>query len=162
MDSFGRVWDLRTGSCIMFLEGHLKAIYGVDCSPNGYQVITGSEDNSCKVWDLRQRNILYTIPAHTNLVSGVKFQRDGGQFVATSSYDKTVKVRNKDGNKRRMACIARAIFKFRCVMCFRFLFEISVVALQDVATPKNPSRTRWKSHVCRFVSRRRVHCHKFI
>ncbi|CAL8123468.1 unnamed protein product [Orchesella dallaii] len=92
MDSFGRVWDLRTGSCIMFLEGHLKAIYGVDCSPNGYQVITGSEDNSCKVWDLRQRNILYTIPAHTSLVSGVKFQREGGQFVATSSYDKTVKL----------------------------------------------------------------------
>ena len=24
LDSFGRVWDLRTGQCIMFLEGHLK------------------------------------------------------------------------------------------------------------------------------------------
>lgn len=23
-DSYGRVWDLRTGRCIMFLEGHLK------------------------------------------------------------------------------------------------------------------------------------------
>jgi len=92
MDSFGRVWDLRTGSCIMFLEGHLKAIYGVDCSPNGYQVITGSDDNTCKVWDLRQRSVIYTIPAHTNLVSCVKFQPEGGQFVATSSYDKTVKL----------------------------------------------------------------------
>ena len=24
LDSFGRVWDLRTGQCIMFLEGHLR------------------------------------------------------------------------------------------------------------------------------------------
>lgn len=28
LDSFGRVWDLRTGRCIMFMEGHLKSIYG--------------------------------------------------------------------------------------------------------------------------------------
>jgi len=35
LDAFGRVWDLRTGRCIMFLEGHLKEIYGVNFSPNG-------------------------------------------------------------------------------------------------------------------------------
>ena len=35
MDGFGRVWDLRTGRCIMFMEGHLKAILGIDFSPNG-------------------------------------------------------------------------------------------------------------------------------
>ena len=35
MDSFGRVWDLRTGRCIMFLEGHLKSVLGIDFSPNG-------------------------------------------------------------------------------------------------------------------------------
>ena len=29
LDSFGRVWDLRTGQCIMFLEGHLKGITGI-------------------------------------------------------------------------------------------------------------------------------------
>jgi U4/U6 small nuclear ribonucleoprotein PRP4 len=29
------VWDLRTGRCIMFMEGHLKSLYGIDCSPNG-------------------------------------------------------------------------------------------------------------------------------
>jgi len=35
LDAFGRVWDLRTGPCIMFLEGHLKEIYGLNFSPNG-------------------------------------------------------------------------------------------------------------------------------
>jgi len=36
LDAFGRVWDLRTGRCIMFMEGHSKAVYGIDFSPNGY------------------------------------------------------------------------------------------------------------------------------
>ena len=35
MDAYGRVWDLRTGRCIMFLEGHLKPIISIDFSPNG-------------------------------------------------------------------------------------------------------------------------------
>lgn len=35
LDAFGRVWDLRTGRCIMFMEGHLKSIYSIDFSPNG-------------------------------------------------------------------------------------------------------------------------------
>lgn len=35
LDSFGRVWDLRTGRCVVFLEGHLKELYSVNFSPNG-------------------------------------------------------------------------------------------------------------------------------
>lgn len=35
LDAFARVWDLRTGRCVMFLEGHLKEIYGINFSPNG-------------------------------------------------------------------------------------------------------------------------------
>jgi len=78
----------------MFLEGHLKSIYGVDFSPNGYHAVTGSEDHTCKVWDIRNRACMYTIPAHTNLISSVKYQPGDGRFLATSSYDKTAKVSN--------------------------------------------------------------------
>lgn len=35
LDAFGRVWDLRTGRCVVFLEGHLKEIYSLHFSPNG-------------------------------------------------------------------------------------------------------------------------------
>ena len=93
IDSFGRVWDLRTGQCIMFLEGHLKGIIGVDFSPDGHHIVTGSLDNACKVWDLRGRKIEYTIPAHTNVVSNVVVEKcNGGEFVLSSSYDKTAKL----------------------------------------------------------------------
>ena len=92
MDSFGRVWDLRTGQCIMFLEGHLGGIIGTDWSPDGYHIFTGSVDNTCKVWDLRKRNIEYTIPGHTKLVSNVSFEKTSGEYVLTSSYDATAKL----------------------------------------------------------------------
>lgn len=91
-DSFGRVWDLRTGRCIMFMEGHLTSIFGIDFSPNGFHVATASEDNTCKIWDLRKRTCIYTIPAHTNLLSDVKYQRTEGQYLVTASYDNTAKI----------------------------------------------------------------------
>lgn len=92
LDSFGRVWDLRTGRCVMFLEGHLSSVFGVDFSPNGFQIATASQDDTCKVWDLRRRQPVYTIPAHTNLVADVKYQKDVGDFLVTASYDTTAKV----------------------------------------------------------------------
>uniref|UniRef100_A0A8C5NSM5 Uncharacterized protein n=1 Tax=Junco hyemalis TaxID=40217 RepID=A0A8C5NSM5_JUNHY len=45
LDAFGRVWDLRTGRCIMFLEGS-------ECKPHSLNTALG--DNTCKVWDLRR------------------------------------------------------------------------------------------------------------
>ncbi|MGH0174504.1 UNVERIFIED_CONTAM: hypothetical protein FKN15_068193 [Acipenser sinensis] len=92
LDAFGRLWDLRTGRCIMFLEGHLKEIYGLSFSPNGFHVATGSGDHTCKVWDLRQRKCIYTIPAHQNLLSGVRFQPTDGHYLLTGAYDNTAKV----------------------------------------------------------------------
>jgi len=35
MDGYGRVWDLRTGRCVMFLEGHLKSVLAVDFAADG-------------------------------------------------------------------------------------------------------------------------------
>ncbi|NXP43031.1 PRP4 protein, partial [Leiothrix lutea] len=83
---------LGTTCCIMFLEGHLKEIYGINFSPNGYHVATGSGDNTCKVWDLRQRKCIYTIPAHQNLVTGVRFEPNHGNFLLTGAYDNTAKI----------------------------------------------------------------------
>lgn len=77
----------------MFLEGHLGAVYGTDFSPNGFHIITGSADNTIKIWDLRRRQAVYTIPAHTNIISDVKYQKNGGQFLVSTSYDNTAKVR---------------------------------------------------------------------
>ena len=64
-----RIWDLRSGRSILLLEGHAKKVVTVDFSPNGYQLATGSEDNTVRVWDIRKRKNVHTVPAHQNLVS---------------------------------------------------------------------------------------------
>ena len=38
-DGAGRVWDLRSGKCIMLLDGHLKNVLALDFSPNGYVLL---------------------------------------------------------------------------------------------------------------------------
>ncbi|CAF3609257.1 unnamed protein product [Rotaria socialis] len=73
MDTYGRIWDLRTGRCII------------------YHIATGSEDNLCKIWDLRPIKNVYNIAAHESLVSTVKFQRTEGHYLVTVSYDNTIK-----------------------------------------------------------------------
>lgn len=57
----------------MSLIGHVKPIYGLDISSNGYHVATGSADRTVKIWDLRQQRQIFSIPAHTNLVSDIQF-----------------------------------------------------------------------------------------
>lgn len=92
MDSYGRVWDMRSGRCVMLLAGHQSAILSLDWSPDCYHLASGSQDDSVKVWDVRQRASILTIPAHTSLVSGVRYDPQSGAFLATSSYDGSVKL----------------------------------------------------------------------
>lgn len=91
MDSYGLVWDLRSGHCIHRLEGHIRGIRSIDFSPNGYVIATGGMDNTVKIWDIRKKSLVYTIPAHTNIVTTVMFEKKDGQFLVTSSFDKSVK-----------------------------------------------------------------------
>ena len=93
LDSYCRVWDLRTGRAVLFLEGHLKSVLSCDFAPDGYHLGTGSEDNSCKIWDLRQYKSIYSIPAHNNMVTFCKFAgTSNNSMLLTASYDSTAKV----------------------------------------------------------------------
>lgn len=88
------IWDLRTGKGILPILGHVKGIISADFSPNGYQLATGGDDNNLRLWDIRRRGPLERIPAHVKLISDVKFQPNYGRFLASSSYDGTVKIWN--------------------------------------------------------------------
>ncbi|GFZ49087.1 Uncharacterized WD repeat-containing protein [Saitozyma sp. JCM 24511] len=79
-DAIGRVWDLRTGRTAMVLDGHVKEILAMDFAPNGYQVATGSGDDTVRIWDLRALKTQYIIPAHKSSVSDLKFFRSSGEM----------------------------------------------------------------------------------
>lgn len=89
------VWDIRSGQPVLSLPGHHKSILSSDFSDNGYQLATGSQDNTVKIWDLRRRAASATLPIHSKLISDVRFQHEGtnnSSFLLTSSYDGHAKV----------------------------------------------------------------------
>lgn len=92
LSGLGRVWDLRSGKSVFLLRGHTRQMLALDFSPNGTHVASGAEDNACCVWELRQQRTLYTIPAHAGLVSRVRFAPRSGEFLATASFDGSVRL----------------------------------------------------------------------
>lgn len=81
----------RTGFILLRLVETIHARY--EQSVNMLMRKLNNILRSSQIWDLRRRQPVYTIPAHTNLISDVKYQKDGGNFLVTSSYDCSVKVK---------------------------------------------------------------------
>ena len=76
----------------MPLTGHYKQILSSDFHYDGYQLATGSQDNSIRIWDLRKKSCIVNIPAHMKIVSDLHFEKVHSRFLYSCSYDGTVKV----------------------------------------------------------------------
>lgn len=73
LDAIARLWDLRSGRTSLVLSGHSRDILSIDFSSNGYQVATGSNDDTIRVWDIRNHKAIATIPGHRSAISDLKF-----------------------------------------------------------------------------------------
>ncbi|XP_038826042.1 U4/U6 small nuclear ribonucleoprotein Prp4-like [Salvelinus namaycush] len=91
--SFGCFWDLRTGRCVLFLEGHLNetALTSLPTANDGHFLLTGAFDNTAKVWTHPGWSPLKTLAGHEGKVMGEDMSPDG-QLIATCSYDRTFKL----------------------------------------------------------------------
>lgn len=95
-----RMWDLRSGRCILTFQGaHAEGVLSLGFRGGGGRVLVScSADHSCKVWDLRKTKPIWTIPAHHGVVSGIGFLKRktdehlGALGLVTSGYDGKVKV----------------------------------------------------------------------
>lgn len=99
LDALGRLWDTRTGKTAMLLHGHSREILSLDFSPNGYQVATGSGDDTVKIWDMRKTSNIYTIPAHKSSVADVRFYRAQDEGHKKKTFlEEEEKLRSKNSN----------------------------------------------------------------
>ncbi len=64
------------------LEGHTEAIYGIDFSPNGELLASGSRDNSVRVWDVKTGKELFFSLEHNGEVHSVAFSTDGAMLAS--------------------------------------------------------------------------------
>lgn len=101
-DATVKIWNVETGERLDTLGQPLKEQYSVDISPDGRYVIAGGEDNRIRMWRLvsikqpQINPIVHARFAHEGAIQHVLFANDG-QFVVSSSADRSLKVWKADG-----------------------------------------------------------------
>ena len=73
------------------IAGHTGSIRAVAFSPDGTQVLTGSDDRTARVWDAASGKPIATLSGHPGHVWAVAFSPDGTR-VLTGSDDDTARV----------------------------------------------------------------------
>ena len=79
-DRTAKVWDARSGTQLLALEGlkgHTQSINSAALGPDGSWIVTGSDDRTAKVWDARSGNHLIDLTGHNQAVKSVAFSPDG-------------------------------------------------------------------------------------
>jgi WD40 repeat protein len=83
--------ELTDGQQLLTLKGHFREVMSVSFSPDGKQLVSGSDDKSVKLWDATTGKETLTLNGHTARVMTVTFSADGKR-VASGGYDKLAKV----------------------------------------------------------------------
>jgi WD40 repeat protein len=73
------------------LAGHAGPVSGLDLSPDGRLLASGSEDATVRVWEVESGKSVATLRGHTARVARVRFDPTGGRLVSTGD-DRTARV----------------------------------------------------------------------
>ncbi|CCA77365.1 related to WD40-repeat protein (notchless protein) [Serendipita indica DSM 11827] len=74
------------------LRGHESRVNAVGFSPDGSQIVSGSDDNTIRLWDAATGQAVgEPLRGHESEVSAVGFSPDGSQIVS-GSWDKTIRL----------------------------------------------------------------------
>jgi WD40 repeat protein len=88
-----KLWNITTGQEITTLKGHTKNVNVVAISPDGKNVVSGSDDKTIKVWNLQTKKLVHTLISHSDSVHALAISKDGKTLISAGD-DKTIKVWN--------------------------------------------------------------------
>ncbi|WP_375494538.1 caspase family protein [uncultured Nostoc sp.] len=126
-------------------KAHPSIIYGLDFSPDGKMLASGSTDETVKVWDIDkaingESSLITTLKGHTQQVNRLEFSPDGN-IIASSSNDGTVRLWKWQSSSRTdVTPKVENLLKYSC----KFLEEY-------LQTNKNiPDYLKNQSGICSF------------
>lgn len=91
-----RLWDLTKGTFLTLLGNHKGQPWNVRFDTQGIFFVTVSIAGEVRYWDGSTGNLLRTIEAHNTWTNGLSIHANG-QWVATGSCDRTIKLWNLEG-----------------------------------------------------------------
>ena len=84
-----RLWNSRVGKAPKrILEGHTDIVNDVDFAPNGYQLASGSKDQTIKLWNASSGKIDLTIDGRCGAINAVDFSPNGRWIASAGSESK--------------------------------------------------------------------------
>jgi WD40 repeat protein len=85
--SWGRVyvWRLHDDKPPLRIDAHAKTVGGVAFSPDGRQLLTGSDDATLRIWDLATGKEVRRFEGHTAAVTSVAWHPNGRFLVSGSA-----------------------------------------------------------------------------
>jgi WD40 repeat protein len=78
--------DVTSGQELQVFRGHTDSIKGLDLSPNGKYILSGSADGTARLWDVKTGQELRRFSGHGGQVDVVAFSSDG-QRILTSGFE---------------------------------------------------------------------------
>lgn len=85
------LWDVKMGTQIKKLPGHVDYVTAVRFSPDDKQVLSSSADKTIRLWNTRTGKQLKHFVGHSDKVTSTVFSSGGTQILSTS-YDKTLRI----------------------------------------------------------------------
>ncbi|MDD3337084.1 MAG: protein kinase [Eubacteriales bacterium] len=85
------VRDMHSGNLLHTLEGHPKMVNAIAFSPDGRQLLSGSQDGGMRLWDVQSGRCIHSFCGHLAMISSVCFSSDG-RLALSGGWDKTVKL----------------------------------------------------------------------
>lgn len=104
-DGTVRKWNIELGTCQQIIADHKGWVKSVTYSPNGTDIVTVAEDNSCKIWDAQTGQYKHSVKGfHHRFIT---YSPDSNYIVTDTAKDITIS--NVSGTKPRTLTGARAL-----------------------------------------------------
>lgn len=86
-----RLWNVRDGSLVQSLWGHLEEINAVAFSPDGKSLVSGGRERKAWLWDVESGKPEKILFEHRDRIKDLVFSPDGALLVS-ASHDSTIKL----------------------------------------------------------------------